>query len=186
MIIMLEKEIKILEIDGQEVAKKLLDLWAVQTFDWFIHDIYYDFVSWEAKKMESNKRLFRVRQKWETHLYTIKRKRTTEAEWWEKWVKIADEWENPITDIDSFKNVLEKYWMKKVREKKKHRTSFSLWELEFDIDDYDGIPTLLEIEAKTKKELDNMVKLLWLEKNSQKTFGSRGLYKYYWLDYSYL
>jgi predicted adenylyl cyclase CyaB len=183
---MLEKEIKILEIDIEKVVERLLELWATKTFEWFIHDVYYDFTDWGNSKMENNKRLFRVRQKWEIHLYTIKRKRETQREWWEKWVKIADEWENPITDIESFKNVLEKYWMKKVREKKKHRISFSLWELELDIDKYDSIPPLLEIEAKSKEEIDDTIKLLGLEKNAKKTFGSRWLYKYYWLDYSYL
>ena len=118
---MLEKEIKILDINRKTVIKSLENLWATKTFDWYIHDIYYDF-PWEwSDKMEENKRLFRVRQKWETHLYTIKRKRNKKSEWWEKWVKIADEWENNITDVESFKKVLEKYWMKKTREKDPRR-----------------------------------------------------------------
>jgi predicted adenylyl cyclase CyaB len=183
---MLEKEIKILEINKEEVVKKLLSLWAIQTFEWFIHDVYYDFLNWDDKKMESNSRFFRIRQRGEIYLYTIKRRRIKVEEWGEKWLKIADEWENPITNVENFKNVLEKYWMKSVREKKKHRTSFKLWEVEFDIDEYDSIPPLLEIEAKTREEIKKYIKLLWLEKNKQKTFGSRWLYKYYGLDYSYL
>jgi adenylate cyclase class IV len=39
--------------------------------------------------------------------------------------------------------------MQKIREKKKHRISYSLNGLEFDIDKYESIPTLLEIEAHT-------------------------------------
>ncbi|MDR1945316.1 MAG: hypothetical protein LBQ59_04560 [Candidatus Peribacteria bacterium] len=50
--------------------------------------------------------------------------------------------------------------MQKVREKKKHRISFKLSEVEFDIDEYDEIPPLLEIEAKTKKEIKEYIKLL--------------------------
>jgi predicted adenylyl cyclase CyaB len=180
---MLEKEVKILEIDKNEVIKKLISLWATQTFEWFVHDTYYDFVGKIGWKMETNKRIFRVRQKWENHLYTIKRKRIEANEWWEKWVKIADEWEKPITNIESFKNVLEKYGMKKIREKKKYRTSLSLWNLEFDVDEYDSIPTLLEIEAKDKKEIQEAIKLLWLENHKQKTFGSRWLYEYYGKEY---
>ena len=183
---MLEKEIKVLEIDKEAVIKKLLELWATQTFEGYIHDIYYDFEWTKGPKMEKNKRLFRVRQKWEVHLYTIKRKRNKKSEGWEKWVKMADEWEQPITDIESFRQVLEKYGMKKVREKKKYRVSFALPGIEFDVDEYDDIPALLEIEAQTKKELDDYVEKLWLQNNPKKVFGSRGLYEYYGKDYSYL
>ena len=73
---MLEKEIKLLEIDISEVCKKLESLWATKTFEWVIHDVYYDFPKWkDGLKMEDNKRMFSVRKKWEEHIYTIKRKR---------------------------------------------------------------------------------------------------------------
>ena len=180
---MLEKEIKILDIDKEKVIKRLINLWAEKTYEWLVHDIYYDFLEWEKKKMQENDRLFRIRSKWDVYLYTIKRKRVLEEDWWEKWVKVADEWENLITNVESFKNVLEKYWMHKVREKKKFRVSFRLWEVEFDLDEYEWIPPLLEIEAKTKKEINKYIKELKLSKNVQKTFGSRWLFKYYWMDY---
>lgn len=183
---MLEKEIKILEINFDEVTKKLIELWAEKTFDWFIHDIYYDFPEWDNHKMEENKRLFRVRQKWETHLYTIKRKRNKKSEWWEKSIKVADEWESIITDVDSFKNVLEKYGMKQTREKKKYRVSYKLWDVEFDIDKYDEIPYLLEIEAVDKETIKKYIEKLWLENHTTKKFWSRKLYEYYNKPYLYL
>ena len=183
---MLEKEIKILDIDRAEVIAKLEALWAERTFDGFIHDIYYDFPGESWDKMEENKRLFRVRQKGEIHLYTVKRKRNKKSEWGEKWVKIADEGENVITDVESFKKVLDKYWMKQTREKKKQRISYKLWKIEFDLDDYDGIPSLMEIEAWTKDEILEYISKLWLTKHTQKKFGSRKLYEYYGLEYSFL
>lgn len=176
---MLEKEVKVLDINKNEVGKKLLDLWAKKTFQWFIHDIYYDFPGEENLKMEENKRLFRVRQKWETHLYTIKRKRNKKSEWWEKWVKIADEWENEITDVESFKIVLEKYGMKQTREKKKYRTSYFLNGTEFDIDEYEWIPALIEIEAVDKETIDLYIQNLNLSNHIIKKFGSRKLFEYY-------
>lgn len=183
---MLEKEIKILEIDLEKLQKKLESIWAIKIFEWFIHDIYYDFSDNWKFKMEDNQRLFRVRQKWEIHLYTIKRKRNTEIDWWEKWYKIADEWERQITDVESFKKVLENYWMIQVREKKKYRISYTLNWIEFDIDKYDNIPTLLEIEANTSEEIEKYILILELEKNIKKNFWSRWLYKYYSLEYNYL
>lgn len=191
---MLEKEIKILEINVEEISNKLEELWAEKTFEGYIHDIYYDFPDDESisMKMEDNKRLFRVRQKWNIHMYTIKRKRNKKSEGWEKWVKIADEWEREITDVDSFKKVLEKYGMKETREKKKYRISYALDNCEFDIDDYfyednrSLIPPLLEIEASSKDELISWVEKLWISNHRQEKWWSRKLYKHYWVEYNWL
>lgn len=183
---MLEKEIKVLDINEEKTIKMLENLWAVKTFEWFIHDVYYDFIDWEIHKMEENKRLFRVRKKWDLHLYTIKRKRSKKDYLWEKGVKVADEFETQITDVESFSSVLEKYWMTKIREKKKYRISYKLDEVEFDIDKYDEIPALLEIEAKTKKEIKHFVSVLGFENHEKKKFGSRKLYKHYGKKYLYI
>jgi adenylate cyclase class IV len=189
---MLEKEIKILDINIEELLQKLENFWAVKTFEWFIHDIYYDFSCDKTgdKKMDINKRLFRVRKKWDIHLYTIKRKRNKKKDWWEKWVKIADEWEREITDVESFTKVLEKYWMTQTREKKKYRISYSLNNIEFDIDDYylwdnkNIIPPLLEIEAHTKEDILWWIDKLGLTKHKQTKWWSRKLFEYYGIEYS--
>ena len=178
---MLEKEIKILEIDTDQVIKKLEWFWAEKTFEWFIHDIYYDFPEDSNLKMEDNNRLFRVRKKWEEHIYTIKRKR--------KEIKKAenlnakDEHETEITDVESFSRVLEKYGMTKTREKKKHRISYRLHGIEFDIDKYEDIPALLEIEANRREEIDVLVEKLELTKNEQMIGWSRSLFAHYGKEY---
>lgn len=179
---MIEKEIKILDVDVPRLCTQLEELWAKKTFDGFIHDIYYDF---EGETVDGEKRLFRVRKKWETHLYTIKRKRKN------KKIRVSDEHEMKVTDVESFSKVLEKYGMSKIREKKKYRISYKIWDVEFDIDDYyigDNskiIPPLLEIEAPKKKQIKSWIVRLWLENHVTKGFGSRWLFKYYDQDYSY-
>jgi len=189
---MLEKEIKILEVDVEKLQKKLEELWVKKTFEGYIHDIYYDFPDDGSHKMEANKRIFRVRKKWDIHMYTIKRKRDKASEWWEKWLKVADEWEREITDVESFTKVLEKYWMKATREKKKYRISYALDGIEFDIDDYfywddrSLIPPLLEIEAPTKEDIKKWIKKLDLENHKQVDWGSKKLFKNYWVEYNWL
>ena len=64
----------------------------------------------------------------------------------EEWVAAKDEHETKITDVESFAKVLEKYWMKKIREKIKYRISYNIDGTEFDIDKYAEIPAILEIE----------------------------------------
>jgi adenylate cyclase class IV len=72
---MLEKEIKILEIDKQAVIDTLVSLGAEKTFGGIVHDVYYDFPDDDTHKMEANNRMFRLRQKGQEHIYTIKRTR---------------------------------------------------------------------------------------------------------------
>lgn len=182
---MLEKELKILEIPVKEVIEKLEELWAEKHFEWVIHDIYYDFPDELEHKMEANGRMFRLRKRWEEHIYTIKNKRKEIIK--QEGIMAKDEHETTITDIESFAKVLEKYGMKKTREKKKHRISYKLDEVEFDIDDYqNSIPPLLEIEAHDKETIISWQEKLWLSDFTTLMWGSRKLFKYYDVAYNYL
>lgn len=180
---MVEKELKILEIDTQSVEKKLLELWAMKHFEGIIHDVYYDFPHAKWEKLGRSSRLFRLRNKWGEHMYTIKKKRNSKTR--KKKLQIKYEAEHPIQNTSSFIRVLEKYGMKKTREKVKFRISYLLWELEFDIDRYDGIPDLLEIEAMKKKDIMNYIEILGLQKNPTLRGGSRKLFEYYGVPYIY-
>lgn len=182
---MLEKELKILEIPVGEVVQKLEELWAEKHFEGVIHDVYYDFPDELEHKMEANGRMFRLRKKGEEHIYTIKNKRKEIKR--QEWLIAKDEHEMPVSDIESFAKVLEKYGMQKTREKQKHRISYRLGEVEFDIDDYEnGIPPLLEIEAHDKKTIVKWQEQLWLSEYKTLIWGSRKLFRNYGIDYNYL
>lgn len=169
-----EKEIKILNIDIDSVRRRLEFLGAEKHFEGYIHDVYYDY---DENELQWNDRLFRIRKKWEDHIYTIKKKGSHPQ------YKVADEFEMKITNADSFAKTLESYWLSKTREKKKFRVSYNLDGAEFDIDIYDGIPPLLEIEAHSNEEIRKYVTLLGLTRHKRKKFGSRGLYKHYNKEY---
>ena len=178
---MLEIELKILEIDQNEVIKKLEELWAEKTFEGEIHDVYYDFPDWEDLKMEDNKRMFRVRKKGEEHIYTIKRKRKSQGKL--EWAVIKDEHETKISNVESFSKVLEKYWMTKTREKIKHRISYRLAWAEFDIDTYKEIPPFLEVEEESRENINFWIRKLWLESHDLLIGWSRKIFKHYWVKY---
>lgn len=171
---MLEKEIKILEINKDEIISKLESMWVEKTFEGYIHDIYYDF-PWET--IDGEARIFRVRKKGEEHLYTIKKKEKHSE------MKVAQEHEMPITDVESFTRVLEKYGLTKSREKKKYRITYTFDDVCFDIDIYDEIPPLLEIEAHSLLTIRYRIEKLDLQNHVQKKFWSRGLFKHYWKKY---
>lgn len=179
---MLEKEIKILEINKKEIVAQLVELGAEKTFEGFIHDVYYDFPDDAPKnKMEAKGRMFRLRQKWEEHIYTIKnkRKKVKKAEG----VIAKDEHETPISNIESFAKVLEKYGMERTREKKKHRVSYALDGMEFDFDVYEWIPEFLEIEGPDGDTIQAWVVKLWLDSYEQMLGGSRKIFKHYGVEY---
>ena len=181
---MLEKEIKILEIDKDVIVAQLLELGAEKTFEGFVHDIYYDFPDDAPKnKMEANGRMFRLRKKGEEHIYTIKNKRKKIKK--EEGVVAKDEHETPISNIESFAKVLEKYGMSKIREKKKHRVSYALDGMEFDFDIYEGIPEFLEIEGPDGDTIQQWVVKLGLEKYEQMLGWSRKIFKHYGIEYMY-
>jgi len=51
--------------------------------------------------------------------------------------------------------------------------------VKFDIDDYEEIPTLLEIECDETEDIFHYIKILGLKKNKTLSSGSRGLYRHY-------
>ena len=174
---MLEKEVKILEINKHEVINNIKKLWAKKIFQWYIYDIYYDFFDKKKNcfKLKDNKRIFRIRKMWNDYFYTIKRKRK------QKWLKIADEHEAKISNIQSFKKILKGYWMIQTRKKEKYRTSYIFKNVHFDIDEYKKIPVFMEIEAWNLNEINFFIKELWLKNHKIKTFWSEWLFKFYWL-----
>lgn len=66
---------------------------------------------------------------------------------------IKGEGEYPISSYKSFVATLEKYGLSCSRQKLKKRTSYELNGVQFDIDDYEGIPDLLEIEAENAEKI---------------------------------
>ena len=171
---MLEKELKILEINKEKVIEKLISLGAKKTFEGYIHDVYYDFSKDKGEdSMENMERRFRIRKKWQDHLYTIKKREEHDK------LKVAQESEYKITDIEWFQRVLEKYGMKQIREKSKYRISYEIDDFVFEIDEYEWIPAILEIEGSSYLNIKLWVEKLELSHLPQKRFGARGLFKYY-------
>ena len=69
--------------------------------------------------------------------------------------------------------------MKEVREKSKFRVSYEIDEFVFELDEYEGIPPLLEIEGSSYLNIKLWIEKLELSHLPQKRFGARGLFKYY-------
>ncbi len=180
---MLEKEIKILEIDTSLVVKKLLELWAEKTFDGDIRDTYYDFIERAHCKREECERIFRLREKWDKNIYTIKEKRQLLSD--EEKVVVKEEHEVEVTDAWAFSKTLTMQGMIPIRKKEKHRISFKHEGVVFDIDTYKWIPTFLEIEGPSWEVIFKWVKKLFLDKQEQLVWWSRMVFDRYDIPYIY-
>lgn len=181
-----EKELKILDIDFQDLENKLKKLWAKKYFEWNIEDIYYDYWDFRFDNW-SEKISFRIRKKnydnWKEKLfYTIKRKKSEDS--LKNWLRICYEKEFEIDHMWAFKDIIiDVLELIKMRKKEKRRVAYELWDIKFDIDFYKWIPPLLEIEAKHSSIAKKYIQELWLEKNETCLSWSRWLFKRYWIKY---
>jgi len=190
----LEKEIKILDIPNYKSIDKNAEflwlewlchdlkeeLWAIESFEWKILDRYFDYPDERLDKWKE-KISFRIRMKtdleWHSTFYfTIKRKEEKNND--SKELRVCYEKEYLISDVMAFQNIIRENWFIETRRKEKARIAYSLDSIKFDIDTYEWIPTLMEIEAKSTKIAMRYMKILKLKKHDTLISGSRWLYKY--------
>ena len=180
---MLEKEIKILEVDTSYVVEMLVGYGAEMTFNGEISDTYYDFQERVKYKREEARKIFRLRQKGEKSIYTVKNKKR--ECWEEEWVVVNEEYETIIADTRKFIKALKNEGMIPIRKKKKHRISYKLGNVKFDFDTYEGIPTLLEIEGPSSEIIYNWIDKLLLQGRERLIGGSRMIFDRYKVPYVY-
>ncbi|MDD3794273.1 MAG: hypothetical protein PHI37_05660 [Candidatus Gracilibacteria bacterium] len=170
-----EKELKIKKVDRVELEQKLIFLGATKVFEGYIEDIYYDYNDDFIESM-NGKISFRIREKIDlngrsSYYYTVKRKNNNSDDL--KKLRTCYEEEFEIKRIGVFRDMLAGLGFKKSRGKSKYRVSYQLGNIKFDIDEYEGIPTLLEIEAENFEIAEEMIIKLGLEKNERTNVGSR-------------
>jgi predicted adenylyl cyclase CyaB len=167
---MLERELKVIDIDPLVVSRMLVDHGAVQTFDGYIYDLYFD-----TPDMVLQPYKYSVRLRFQGNMCIIAFKQKKK----DKKTKVMIEKEFVIYDIVSVMFLLLSFGLVPYRCKAKKRVSYSLDGTAFDIDMYDTIPPLLEIEAPWTKTIFSWIKKLQLEHHVQLTVGSQWLMKYY-------
>jgi len=167
---MIEKEIKILDINQKEIQKRLKALGAELTFSGTIVDNYYTF---PLDSKESLKESIRIRNKWGVFHITFKKKCNA------KKIKKCREYEVAIIKPDSVHAILETHGLQQTRQKQKYRYSYMIGKCHFDIDLYPWLPPLLEIEWPSKKAIYTWVDTLWYQDNKIVTRWSKKLFAYY-------
>lgn len=166
---MLEVEVKILEIDKDYIIAKLEELWAEKIFDWEI--------SAEFFRNDAGKKV-RLRKQWSKNLITYKEKEESDN------YMVNKEYEVSFKDYSVMVWILEwigfvKYWTSK-----KYRITYKMGNIKFDIDKYDDIPWLMEIESTNSREVEYIINKLGYTMVDTKLLTERQVKEFYWVSIS--
>jgi predicted adenylyl cyclase CyaB len=169
-----EIEIKILGIDRSSLEEKLVSLGAEKVFDDEIHALYYDFPDDAIRRKGC---ALRLRREGEKSVFTLKKDLESRE------AKIREEYEIEVSDFAGMKHLLETLGMNVWLDVKKHRTSYELKGVRFEIDAYHDaysyIPQFLEIEGHNIETIYAYAELLGFKKNDCKPWDIIQVAAYY-------
>lgn len=148
---MKEVESKILNIDKKTTIEKIISFWWKQVSKNEIHWAYY--YLWDKKIR------IRTEERWNVICYKKCTWNTTDN------CKILEETEVVIDNIENFIIIITELWFVKWKEIHKIRTSFDFLWAHLDIDEYNWINPLLEIEASSFEDIVGIAYLLWFERS---------------------
>ena len=166
---MLEIEVKILDINEKVVEERLKSLGAELQYDDDIESLYFDFPHLSLPKGHT----IRLRRQGEVYELTLKKKISNEK------AKIRDETEITVSDFESARIILEDLGLRVARRLIKHRKSFLLDGVHFEIDTLPGIPCFLEIEAENIKKIEQYAALFGYRMEDTRAWSTKDVLRYY-------
>ncbi len=166
----LENEIKILNISYPLLVKSLIKAWAKKISSEYIRDRYVDLKEGSTKQFWKKVRLRSYSGK--KFEITLKSKVKSDE------FKIRHEENIEMPNLQAAKVLLHMLWFEVVWYKEKLRVSYQIWKTIFDVDFYDDMPPVLEIEGN-KEEINYRVRKLRLHKHKQVTRWAKKLLKHY-------
>ncbi len=169
---MKEIEVKILNIDRKQVEAKIIALGAKKVFDGEVNASLFDFPN---KSIKDSGKTCRLRTVGENAFLTFKTPIPHDT------VKIREEYEIQVSDFEETKKILESIGLAERLTMKKHRTSYALENVHFELDKHHDqfahVPEYLEIEAIDIDTLYKYVELLGFKKEDCKPWTIRDIEK---------
>lgn len=159
----IEYEVRVLEINIEEIKNKLKKLNAELVEDVFQKRYVYDF-----NPVEPNKWI-RLRTNGTKTTLTIKQVESSNIDG-------TKEMEIIVSDFDTTNEILKElgYTPRSLQENK--RIKYNLNGVEIDIDSWPGIPTYLEIEGSSEKEVYDTLELLGIPKEKATSLDVQSIY----------
>jgi adenylate cyclase, class 2 len=165
-----EYEITILDIDVNGIENKLQKLGAIKEGDYFQKRNLYNF----HEKFKG--RFIRLRTNGKSTILTIKDKSA------KKDIGSVKELEIEVSDFDKTALIMEQLGYEVSTYQENKRTIYKLGNVEFDIDTWPMIPTYMEIEGKSKEEVEDFIEKLKIDKSKLTLDKVSEIYKKYGID----
>lgn len=171
---MKELEIKILEIDRDQIVQRLESNGGRKVFDGLVESMFFDFPN---KLLRSKSSILRLRTSGSQSALALKR--TVDR----SLINIQDEFEVTVSDWETMATILGSLGLVPWIEMKKHRTRYQIEDVHFEIDkyldDFAYIPEFLEIEAPSIEKLYSYAALLGYSQKQCQKFDALELAEYY-------
>ena len=167
---MKEIEVKVIEINKEEMVKKILALNGKKVFEGRIVSHLYDFEDGSIKKGES---ILRLRKKGSQNLLAFKKKISEDR------IKIVEELETEVKDFEIVDQILKGVGLDVKRISIKKRTSYDIHGTLVEIEEIEDVPTFMEIESSSVEKVFEMIEKLDIDKNKVKTWTGEDVLKHY-------
>lgn len=162
----LEKEIKILDIDVQDLIIKLKELGAEEVFNDKRIITHFDY---QDGKLQKEKKIVKLTEEGSLKLTYSEEKES---------IKLRTSRKQETVDF------LNRLGLLPISESLSHRISFEWEGVDFDIDEFPQVPPFLEIDlGETNHKIEEILTRLSLEKNEKREMGTPDVYEKYELDY---
>lgn len=164
-----EIEVKVLEINHDEIVKKLESLNAIKKFDALQQRYVYNLIP------EQKGKWIRLRTNGTKTTLTLKNLHA-------KTIDGTEEIEIEVDDFEKTNLLLKSLGYKSHGFQQNKRLQYILNDVEIDLDKWPMIPEYMEIEGKSEEEINNVIKLLGLEDSKIVTLDVSSIYDYYGYD----
>lgn len=163
---MREREVKVLNIDKEEIEKKLIDLGAVLVKD--ENQINYRFDTKDGFLKKTHKGYLRIRITKNNISGETKSTMTFKRSIKRDSLRVNEEIDTDLSDWESTSEIIELLGYKRKRPGYKHRKSYMYENIMFEIDTWDEETypkPYLEIEVSSYEELEKAITLLNLDRS---------------------
>lgn len=155
---MKEVEVKVRNIDKEDIIKRVEKIGAVKIFTGRVIDYRFDT---PERDLSRQGKALRIRQKGKYVFLNLKgRKKSIQN------ITGRDEIGVKISNFKIMHRILTELGYVKIFELSKYRTEYRFEDMNFDIDEYLGMPPILEIESDTYDKVENYMKILEIQKKN--------------------
>ncbi len=169
-----EIEVKILEVNVQELREKLTAMGGRLSFDAEMKALFFDT---SAGSIKAGGDVLRLRQEGEEAVLAYKKHVSRGA------AKVMEEIETRVEDPESMRKILEEAGLEVVKQTRKFRSQYELEDAYVVIDDYQDdlghIPPFIEVEALSMARLEEVVKALGFSMEDCLNWSTRELAMHY-------